>query len=425
MDPVEPDPVVKAITNQGAILGQHDQLLRNLMESQQTTSAQIAQLNSMVRELTTGLSQSAAFSQSSASQNQAQASSDPAQLREAHVPDPNHYQAIKLDNRLRERKRERNTRPSSQPVIARISQVPRNSVPSAAAPLPPPAHVSAEEPMQLGRAHLTPAERLRRIRAALIDSGADENFLDVDLACQAQLEVETLDVPLVANALDGRLLAKSALSPAKAAPVPFEPSDLSNVPSEYHDLQEVFSKDRALSLPPHRPYDCAIDLLPGATLPSSRLYNLSRPEREAMERYIKDSLTAGASCHLPASLQILPARLPAFLITCLLVPSLLGLLPAWSPTCSVSCLPGPCLSPACPVPCLLGPLPARPLPARSSACPVPCLLGPLPARSPACSVPCLLGPLPARPLPARSPACSVPCLLGPLPARSIACTCLV
>ncbi|KAK7883132.1 hypothetical protein WMY93_029306 [Mugilogobius chulae] len=334
--------------------------------------------------------------------NQAQASSDPAQLREAHVPDPNHYQgnaldwayakwqsdpeiqrsydkfvtelkrvfdhpvkgkeaakrlltihqgsrsvaeysvefrtlaaeagwddaalqtvfvnglseqlkdelalkddfgdfnsvistAIKLDNRLRERKRERNTRPSSQPVIARISQVPRNSVPSAAAPLPPPAHVSAEEPMQLGRAHLTPAERLRRIRAALIDSGADENFLDVDLACQAQLEVETLDVPLVANALDGRLLAKSALSPAKAAPVPFEPSDLSNVPSEYHDLQEVFSKDRALSLPPHRPYDCAIDLLPGATLPSSRLYILSRPEREAMERYIKDSLTADPS----------------------------------------------------------------------------------------------------------------------------------
>ncbi|CAJ1074290.1 hypothetical protein L3Q82_007477 [Xyrichtys novacula] len=55
----------------------------------------------------------------------------------------------------------------------------------------------------------------------------------------------------------------------------------------------VFSKEQSLVLPPHRPYDCAIDLLPGAPLPSSRLYNLSRPEREAMEEYIQDSLTSG------------------------------------------------------------------------------------------------------------------------------------
>uniref|UniRef100_A0AAY5JZ72 Uncharacterized protein n=1 Tax=Esox lucius TaxID=8010 RepID=A0AAY5JZ72_ESOLU len=34
------------------------------------------------------------------------------------------------------------------------------------------------------------------------------------------------------------------------------------------------------------PYDCAIELFPGAPLPASRLYNLSRPEREAMEKYI-------------------------------------------------------------------------------------------------------------------------------------------
>lgn len=71
------------------------------------------------------------------------------------------------------------------------------------------------------------------------------------------------------------------------------PPDLSVIPPEYHDLAEVFSKERALSLPPHRPYDCAIDLLPGAPLPSSRLYNLSRPETETMEKYITDSLAAG------------------------------------------------------------------------------------------------------------------------------------
>lgn len=69
--------------------------------------------------------------------------------------------------------------------------------------------------------------------------------------------------------------------------------DLSTVPAEYHDLGEVFSKDGAQSLPPHRPYDCGIDLLPGAPLPTSRLYSISKPERESMERYITDSLAAG------------------------------------------------------------------------------------------------------------------------------------
>lgn len=69
--------------------------------------------------------------------------------------------------------------------------------------------------------------------------------------------------------------------------------DLSTIPPEYHDLASVFSKSRALSLPPHRPYDCSIDLLPSAPFPASRLYNISRPERETMERYIKDSLSAG------------------------------------------------------------------------------------------------------------------------------------
>ncbi len=72
-----------------------------------------------------------------------------------------------------------------------------------------------------------------------------------------------------------------------------EMGNLSNVPEEYLDLKEVFSKSRAASLPPHRPYDCAIELVPGMSPPKGRLYSLSVPEREAMEKYISDSLTAG------------------------------------------------------------------------------------------------------------------------------------
>uniref|UniRef100_A0A8C1QTJ1 Gypsy retrotransposon integrase-like protein 1 n=1 Tax=Cyprinus carpio TaxID=7962 RepID=A0A8C1QTJ1_CYPCA len=71
-----------------------------------------------------------------------------------------------------------------------------------------------------------------------------------------------------------------------------EAVDLSNVPAEYLHLKEVFSKSRAASLPPHRPYDCAIELLSGKSPPKGKLYSLSVPEREAMEKYISDSLAS-------------------------------------------------------------------------------------------------------------------------------------
>lgn len=71
------------------------------------------------------------------------------------------------------------------------------------------------------------------------------------------------------------------------------PGDLSGVSEEYHDLRAVFSRSRAVSLPPHRPYDCSIDLLPGTAPPRGRLYSLSVPEREALEKYLSESLEAG------------------------------------------------------------------------------------------------------------------------------------
>lgn len=63
--------------------------------------------------------------------------------------------------------------------------------------------------------------------------------------------------------------------------------------NKYQDLQEIFSKDNVLFLRSHRPYDSAIELLPSAPLPSSRIYNLSRPRRKAVENYILKSLAAG------------------------------------------------------------------------------------------------------------------------------------
>uniref|UniRef100_A0A3B3HVP5 Gypsy retrotransposon integrase-like protein 1 n=1 Tax=Oryzias latipes TaxID=8090 RepID=A0A3B3HVP5_ORYLA len=73
--------------------------------------------------------------------------------------------------------------------------------------------------------------------------------------------------------------------------------DLSNIPTCYHDLRAVFCKSRASALPPHRPYDCAIELLNGAPLPKSKLYNLSGPEKSSMEAYIQEALSLGHIRH--------------------------------------------------------------------------------------------------------------------------------
>ena len=86
----------------------------------------------------------------------------------------------------------------------------------------------------------------------------------------------------------------SATEPFSAvSPRTTTPPDLSSVPAEYHDLGEVFSKSRASSLPPHRSYNCAIDLLSGTSPPRGRLFSLSAPERLAMEKYIGECLAAG------------------------------------------------------------------------------------------------------------------------------------
>lgn len=203
-------------------------------------------------------------------------------------------------------------------------------------------------------------DKLQQQVMALVDSGAEENFIDAHFLSQCAIPTAALKAPLVANALNGQQLAKIThvsipvslhlsgnhheqlsfyVIESPQAPVvlghpwlvkhnphidwasgeivgwslschslcllhaqaPLTPDprssevfpDLSSVPADYLDLKAVFSKSRASSLPPHRPYDCAIDLLPGTSPPRGRLYSLSRPETEAMNKYVQESLAAG------------------------------------------------------------------------------------------------------------------------------------
>ncbi|KAL0153008.1 hypothetical protein M9458_051687, partial [Cirrhinus mrigala] len=65
------------------------------------------------------------------------------------------------------------------------------------------------------------------------------------------------------------------------------------LPQVYSEFAEVFSKSKATQLPPHRPWDCAIELLPNMSPPKSKVYPLSRPETLAMETYIEEALASG------------------------------------------------------------------------------------------------------------------------------------
>ncbi len=66
-----------------------------------------------------------------------------------------------------------------------------------------------------------------------------------------------------------------------------------DVPKEYAHFSEVFCPKRASKLPPHRPWDCAIDLLPDEPVPRGKIYSLSIPEQKAMEEYIEEALQQG------------------------------------------------------------------------------------------------------------------------------------
>ncbi len=88
----------------------------------------------------------------------------------------------------------------------------------------------------------------------------------------------------------------------EAATVKMDPLHSTDIPSDYADLAEEFSKAKATQLPPHRSSDCAIEIPPGTTPPKSRIFPLLQPETESMRTYIEEELAKGF---------IVPSKSPA------------------------------------------------------------------------------------------------------------------
>jgi Reverse transcriptase (RNA-dependent DNA polymerase)/RNase H-like domain found in reverse transcriptase len=63
------------------------------------------------------------------------------------------------------------------------------------------------------------------------------------------------------------------------------------LPADYHEYVDVFSRDLAETLPPHRPgIDHSIPLQTGTSPPFGPMYPMSRDELEVLHRYLKDNL---------------------------------------------------------------------------------------------------------------------------------------
>ncbi|KAI3369028.1 hypothetical protein L3Q82_025432 [Scortum barcoo] len=311
MDPADQEPrsapVQQAVTQQGILLGQHDANIRALISANQTLAQQVASLSAQLASL--------------------QAPAAPTDQR--NQPETGDDQQRDLQAKGAPRTVLRLADVSAVPLQfpPRFLIPPGGPPPNSASRAPEsPSVPTPEEPMQVGGAHLSQRNGIAGSERALIDSGAEENFIDEQAAEQAGIPSEPLERP-PQRPRSGRPNPGSGYSPhtpcetcpvwqsCRIYPAPchliprYTPHHRGRLrhhiallssqwtclgfPPAYHDLQEVFNKDKALSLPPHRPYDCAIELLPDAPLPSSRLYNLTRPEQEAMEGYINDSMAAG------------------------------------------------------------------------------------------------------------------------------------
>src|SRR5882724_5583459 len=68
---------------------------------------------------------------------------------------------------------------------------------------------------------------------------------------------------------------------------------MNNVPEDYHDSADVFSKSKAGKLADHRPYDLKITLDEGTSLPFGPIYSLSQEELAALCKLIDENLATG------------------------------------------------------------------------------------------------------------------------------------
>jgi hypothetical protein len=88
------------------------------------------------------------------------------------------------------------------------------------------------------------------------------------------------------------ILAHEPLKPDSSDKPKFNP-DLKDVSEVYHEFADVFSRQKADTLPPHRDCDLKINIEEGAKLPAGPIYPLSEFELKTLREFIDENLKTG------------------------------------------------------------------------------------------------------------------------------------
>jgi len=100
---------------------------------------------------------------------------------------------------------------------------------------------------------------------------------------------------LISNSLSvSRDTSKNSISKLNSSLNPISYSELkSKLPKVLMEFLDVFSESSANELPPHRQYDCQINIIANGKLHYGPIYPLTDKEIKALEKYIKENLKKG------------------------------------------------------------------------------------------------------------------------------------
>ncbi|KAH9251019.1 hypothetical protein BASA81_011196 [Batrachochytrium salamandrivorans] len=161
-----------------------------------------------------------------------------------------------------------------------------------------------------------------------VDCGADDLFVDSKLAADLHIPLVKLSTPIQLRLADGdsssvishrtvplptahwqpcgdclillvivvwhSILSLDSIQEGVYPFVEASPLSESGVPADIlSQFESVFSKDLAETLPPHRDFDCSIELIPGSVPAYGKIYHLTREEDTVMQEWIKDNLRQG------------------------------------------------------------------------------------------------------------------------------------
>ena len=71
---------------------------------------------------------------------------------------------------------------------------------------------------------------------------------------------------------------------------------MEDIPNHLQEFSEVFSKESFDVLPEPKPWDHAIELIPGEKLVGCKVYPLSPSEQKELDAFLKEVLESGCIC---------------------------------------------------------------------------------------------------------------------------------